>query len=179
MWGVEAPASISSMRVGTRDYLDMRCGPCPSRVGPCSIFQLLCSRCSTIAPAILCCSSSVTDRAYHERGGAPSGGPLPRSSGVLRPFPTSSAIKTVLPEHSPKNAAGEAALYLAGGKLFFQAINDTLPRRALRSLRSHRLRRLKPLTPTLSPAVHSAILPMLHCCTSVETAKHYLLGKPG
>jgi hypothetical protein len=39
----------------------------------------------------------------------------------------------VLPEHSPKNAAGEAALYLAGGELFFQAINDTLPRRALRS----------------------------------------------
>jgi CRP-like cAMP-binding protein len=34
------------------------------------------------------------------------------------------------------------------------------------SLRSHRLRRLKPLTPTLSPAVHSAMLSMLHCCTS-------------
>jgi hypothetical protein len=36
---------------------------------------------------------------------------------------TYSAIKTVLPEHSPKNAAGEAALYLAGGELFFQAFN--------------------------------------------------------
>jgi hypothetical protein len=34
------------------------------------------------------------------------------------------------------------------------------------SLRSHRLRRLKPLTPTLSPAVHSAIPSMLHCYTS-------------
>src|SRR5208282_5235321 len=34
------------------------------------------------------------------------------------------------------------------------------------SLRSHRLRRLKPLTPTLSPAVHSAMPSMLHCCTS-------------
>ena len=33
------------------------------------------------------------------------------------------------------------------------------------SLRSHRLRRLKPLTPTLSPATHSA-MPMLPCCTS-------------
>ena len=34
------------------------------------------------------------------------------------------------------------------------------------SLRSHRLRRLKPLTPTLSPATHSAIPSMLPCCTS-------------
>src|SRR6516162_8825173 len=34
------------------------------------------------------------------------------------------------------------------------------------SLRSHRLRRLKPLTLTLSPAVHSAMSSMLHCCTS-------------
>jgi hypothetical protein len=34
------------------------------------------------------------------------------------------------------------------------------------SLRSHRLRRLKPLTPTLPPAVHSAMPSMLHCCTS-------------
>src|SRR5580693_4607577 len=34
------------------------------------------------------------------------------------------------------------------------------------SLRSHRLRRLKPLTPTLSPAVHSAMPSMLHRCTS-------------
>jgi hypothetical protein len=33
-------------------------------------------------------------------------------------------------------------------------------------LRSHRLRRLKPLTLTLSPAVHSAMSSMLHCCTS-------------
>jgi hypothetical protein len=33
-------------------------------------------------------------------------------------------------------------------------------------LRSHRLRRLKPLTPTLSPAVHSAMPSMLPCCTS-------------
>ena len=34
------------------------------------------------------------------------------------------------------------------------------------SLRSHRLRRLKPLTPTLSPATHSAMPSMLPCCTS-------------
>src|ERR1700686_3299832 len=34
------------------------------------------------------------------------------------------------------------------------------------SLRSERLRRLKPLTPTLTPAVHSALPSMLHCCTS-------------
>src|SRR6202795_2031268 len=34
------------------------------------------------------------------------------------------------------------------------------------SLRSHRLQRLKPLTPTLSPADHSAMPSMLHCCTS-------------
>jgi len=34
------------------------------------------------------------------------------------------------------------------------------------SLRSHRLRRLKPLTPTLPPAVHSAMPSMLHRCTS-------------
>jgi predicted DNA-binding WGR domain protein len=34
------------------------------------------------------------------------------------------------------------------------------------SLRLHRLRRLKPLTLTLSPAVHSAMPSMLHCCTS-------------
>src|SRR5271168_201624 len=34
------------------------------------------------------------------------------------------------------------------------------------SLRSHRLRRLKPLTPTLSPAIHSAMPSMLPCCTS-------------
>src|SRR6516164_10610003 len=30
----------------------------------------------------------------------------------------------------------------------------------------NRLRRLKPLTLTLSPAVHSAMSSMLHCCTS-------------
>jgi len=34
------------------------------------------------------------------------------------------------------------------------------------SLCSHRLRRLKPLTPTLSPATHSAMPCMLPCCTS-------------
>ena len=34
------------------------------------------------------------------------------------------------------------------------------------SLRSHRFRRLKPLTPTLSPATHSAMPSMLPCCTS-------------
>src|ERR1700730_13197336 len=34
------------------------------------------------------------------------------------------------------------------------------------SLRSHRLRRLKPLTPTFSPAFHSAMPSMLTCCTS-------------
>ena len=34
------------------------------------------------------------------------------------------------------------------------------------SLRSHRLQRLKPLTPTLSPATHSAMPSMLPCCTS-------------
>src|SRR6516162_4893131 len=34
------------------------------------------------------------------------------------------------------------------------------------SLCSHRLRRLKPLTPTLSPAAHSAMPSMLPCCTS-------------
>src|SRR6516164_7814108 len=34
------------------------------------------------------------------------------------------------------------------------------------SLRSHRLRRLTPLTPTLSPATHSAMPCMLPCCTS-------------
>src|SRR5207344_2122399 len=34
------------------------------------------------------------------------------------------------------------------------------------SLRSHRLRQLKPLTPTLSPATHSAMPSMLPCCTS-------------
>src|SRR5208282_2764217 len=46
------------------------------------------------------------------------------------------------------------------------------------SLRSHRLRRLKPLTPTLSPAVHSAMPSMLHCCTSdLKRRLHY--GLPG
>src|SRR4249920_3087241 len=41
------------------------------------------------------------------------------------------------------------------------------------SLRSHRLRRLKPLTPTLSPAVHSAMPSMLHCCTSDLNRRAY------
>jgi hypothetical protein len=40
---------------------------------------------------------------------------------------TYSAIKaSVPPEHSPKDAAGEAALYLAGGELFFQAIDGAV-----------------------------------------------------
>ena len=52
------------------------------------------------------------------------------------------------------------------------------------SLRSHRLRRLKPLTPTLSPAVHSAMLSMLHCCTSdlkrrTETTENELARSRG
>ena len=42
------------------------------------------------------------------------------------------------------------------------------------SLRSHRLRRLKPLTLTLSPAVHSAMSSMLHCCTSdLKRRRHF------
>jgi hypothetical protein len=40
----------------------IRCCPCPSAGGPCSIFQLLRSKCSTIAPAILYCSSTVSAR---------------------------------------------------------------------------------------------------------------------
>ena len=40
-------------------HLDMRFGPCPSRIGPRSIFQLVLSRSSTTALATLCCSSSV------------------------------------------------------------------------------------------------------------------------
>ena len=40
------------------------------------------------------------------------------------------------------------------------------------SLRSHRLRRLKPLTPTLSPATHSAMPSMLPCCTSDLKRRH-------
>jgi hypothetical protein len=40
---------------------------------------------------------------------------------------TYSAIKaSVPPEHSPKDAAGEAALYLAGGELFFQALDGAV-----------------------------------------------------
>src|SRR5271157_2337465 len=41
------------------------------------------------------------------------------------------------------------------------------------SLRSHRLRRLKPLTPTLSPATHSAMPSMLPCCTSDLKRRHH------
>src|SRR6516162_4694539 len=40
------------------------------------------------------------------------------------------------------------------------------------SLCSHRLRRLKPLTPTLSPATHSAMRSMLPCCTSDLNRRH-------
>jgi len=39
-------------------------------------------------------------------------------------------------------------------------------------LRSHRLRRLKPLTPTFSPAFHSAMPSMLSCCTS-DLNRHF------
>src|SRR5450631_2698602 len=34
------------------------------------------------------------------------------------------------------------------------------------SRRSHRLRRLKPLTPTFTPATHSAMPSMTSCCSS-------------
>ena len=48
------------------------------------------------------------------------------------------------------------------------------------SLRSHRLRRLKPLTPTLSPATHSAIPSMLPCCTSdLKRRDKTLVGNKG
>src|SRR6516162_1093377 len=47
------------------------------------------------------------------------------------------------------------------------------------SLRSHRLRRLKPLTLTLSPAVHSAMSSMLHCCTSDLKRRHEIRRRPG
>jgi len=46
-------------------------------------------------------------------------------------------------------------------------------RRHALSLRSHRLRRLKPLTPTLSPAVHSAMPSMMHSCTSDLKRRHF------
>src|SRR6516225_11085738 len=53
------------------------------------------------------------------------------------------------------------------------------------SLRSHRLRRLKPLTLTLSPAVHSAMSSMLHCCTSdlkrrnqKVAGRNYIVNEP-
>src|SRR6516225_2705714 len=42
------------------------------------------------------------------------------------------------------------------------------------SLCSHRLRRLKPLTPTLSPATHSAMRSMLPCCTSDLNRRFYV-----
>src|SRR5271166_7171488 len=44
-------------------------------------------------------------------------------------------------------------------------------------MRSHRLRRLKPLTPTLSPATHSAMPSMLPCCTS-DLKRRNIIGPP-
>ena|SRR6266576_2260914 len=43
-------------------HLAMRFGPCPSRIGPCSIFQLVLSKVLVDASGRLCCSSSVSER---------------------------------------------------------------------------------------------------------------------
>jgi hypothetical protein len=67
-------------------HSDMRCGPCPSHAGRRSTVQLLCSRCSTIASATLCCSSSDSVRRIPRMRRRPSRRPirtLSRSSSAL------------------------------------------------------------------------------------------------
>src|SRR5262249_50614492 len=71
-------------------HLDMRFGPCPSRRGLRSIFQLVLSRNSTTALATFCCSSSVSG-AFRGSARDPCEGPSTtlsrRSSALLHMAP--------------------------------------------------------------------------------------------
>jgi hypothetical protein len=66
--------------------------PSSWRTGACSIFQLLCSRCSTMAPATLSCSSSAPFPQAHEHTQTQIVGFGPHGSTIER---TGNAIKAV------------------------------------------------------------------------------------